>query len=171
MSGEECLYKGIIVILFIVLLYNMFNSKIKHKNKHNSYDNCQTEQLTDNKQTSKKETTCGKKIGTPGYEPIIVEDKGNYSGDTVQRMSLESDIYKSQNDYINGLGFAGLPTGSSHETILEETGRSYGTANFVGLTARKFCKARQLATPASDARSVPSETVKEWCNIDMTEMI
>jgi hypothetical protein len=113
----------------------------------------------------------GKKVGDPSTAPIIIRDSGNYSGDTVQKMSLESEIYKSQSDYINGLGFSGLPTGSSHETVLEETGRSYGTADYVGLTARKFCKARQMAKPDEDARTVPTETSKEWCNIDMMELI
>ena len=110
-------------------------------------------------------------IGTPGYEPRVVPDEGNYSGDTVQQMALEPEVLQSQKDYIDGLGFSGLPTGSSHETTLEETGRSYGTASFVGLSQRKFCKARQMAAPAPDARSVPSETIREWCNIDENELI
>ena len=111
-------------------------------------------------------------IGTPGYEPKVVPDDGsNYSGDTVQQMALEPEVLQSQKDYLDGLGFSGLPTGSSHETTLEETGRSYGTSSFVGLTQRKFCKARQMATPAPDARQVPTETIKEWCNIDENELV
>jgi hypothetical protein len=110
-------------------------------------------------------------IGTPGYEPKVVPDDGNYSGDTVQKMALEPEVIQSQKDYLDGLGFSGLPTGSSHETTLEETGRSYGTANFVGLTQRKWCRARQMATPAPDARTVPTATIKEWCNIDENELV
>lgn len=113
----------------------------------------------------------GKQIGTPGYEPKLVEDDGNYSGETVQQMALEPEVIKSQQDYLKGLGYSGLPQGSSQETVLEETGRSYGTADFVGLTSRKWCKSRQLAAPAKDSRVVPSETIKEWCNIDMNELI
>jgi hypothetical protein len=114
---------------------------------------------------------CGKQIGTPGYEPKIVEDDGNYSGDTVQKMALEPAVIKSQQDYLNGLGFSGLPQGSSQETVLEETGRSYGTADYVGLSARKFCRARQLVQQDPSARVVPSETIKEWCDIGMDELI
>lgn len=111
------------------------------------------------------------KIGTPGYEPKVVQNTGDYSGDVVQKMALEPEVMNSQKDYVNGLGFAGLPTGASHETTLEEMGRSANTSNFVGLTARKWCKSRQLATPASDSRVVPTETIKEFCNIDMHELV
>jgi hypothetical protein len=117
-------------------------------------------------------TTCEvPDIGTPGFQPKIVSDTGDFSGDTIQQLSLDPEIYNSQKAYIGGFGFSGLPTGSSHETLLSETGRSYGTANFVGLTQRKFCKARQLATPAPDARQVPTETEQEWCHINMDELI
>ena len=117
-------------------------------------------------------TTCeAPEIGTPGFQPRIVSDTGDFSGDTIQQLSLDPEIYKSQQDYIEGFGFSGLPTGSSHETLLSETGRSYGTADFVGLTQRKFCKARQIATPAPDARQVPTETEKEWCSISMDDLI
>jgi hypothetical protein len=162
MSNFECALQGIIFVAVIILLWQFFVKPMYQSKKH-------CDGMTDNNKYTVK--SCGKKIGTPGYEPIIIPDSGNYSGDTVQKMSLESEIYKSQSDYINGLGFSGLPTGSSHETVLEETGRSYGTADFVGLTARKFCKARQMATPAEDARTVPTETIKEWCNIDMMELV
>jgi hypothetical protein len=110
-------------------------------------------------------------IGTPGYQEKIVDNTGDFSGDMIQKLSLDPEIIKSQKEYINGFGFSGLPTGSSHDTTLEETGRSYGTADFVGLTQRKFCKARQLAKPTAGARFVPSETIKEWCDIDMNELI
>jgi hypothetical protein len=117
-------------------------------------------------------TTCEvPDIGTPGFQPKIVSDTGDFSGDTIQQLSLDPEIYNSQKAYIEGFGFSGLPTGSSHETLLSETGRSYGTANFVGLTQRKFCKARQMATPAPDARQVPTQTEQEWCHINMDELI
>lgn len=112
-----------------------------------------------------------KQLGTAGYEPVDDTTDGNYSGDTVQKMSLEPQVIQSQQNYIDGLGFAGLPTGSSQETVLEELGRDGMSANFVGLTARKFCKARQLAAPSIDARQVPSETIKEWCSVDMDELV
>jgi hypothetical protein len=65
----------------------------------------------------------------------------------------------------------GVPTGASSCTTLEETGRSYGTANYVGLTGPKWCKARQLATPAPDARVTPSQNIEEWCNIAMDALV
>jgi hypothetical protein len=111
------------------------------------------------------------KVGTPGYQPKIVEDNGNYSGDTVQKMALEPSVLASQKDYINGLGFSGLPTGSSQQTLLSEVGRDAFSSNFVGLNFRKFCKARALAQPAPDARQEPSYVVKEFCNIDMESLI
>lgn len=37
---------------------------------------------------------CEKQVGTPGYEPKIVEDDGNYSGETVQQMALEPEVIK-----------------------------------------------------------------------------
>ena len=125
---------------------------------------------------------CGPPCNTPivqtpecpgdfGCAPNVVADNGNYSGETIQEMSLEPEVMKSQKDYINGLGFAGLPTGSSHETILSPEGRSYGTANWVGLTQRKWCKARTLAPPAPEARVVPTETEEEWCNITMDALV
>jgi hypothetical protein len=137
---------------------------------------CQKRRSNPSKNTEGMKNYCSQssnlqKVGTPGYQPMIVSDDGNYSGDTVQKMALEPEVLKSQQDYIDGFGFSGMATGSSHETTLEETGRSYGTSDFVGLTQRKWCKARQLATPASDARTVPTETIKEWCNIDMEELI
>lgn len=120
-------------------------------------------------------TPCKKNIvGTAGYGPTIPTLSGDYSGETIQEMSYGADVDNVKNshqEYIEGLGFAGLPGSSSHDTVLEETGRSYGTSDFVGLTARKFCKARQLATPDMDARTVPTETVKEWCSIDMNELV
>ena len=86
-------------------------------------------------------------------------------------MALEPEVIKSQQDYLNGLGFSGLPQGSSQETVLEETGRSYGTADYVGLTSRKWCKSRALAKAAPDSRVVPSMDIKEWCDINMDELI
>jgi hypothetical protein len=112
-----------------------------------------------------------KQIGTPGYEPKEIYHEDNYSGDTVQQMALEPEVIQSQKDYLDGLGFSGLPTGSSHETTLEETGRSYGSSSFVGLSQRKFCKARQMIEIDPSARVVPTEHIKEWCNIDENELV
>jgi hypothetical protein len=96
---------------------------------------------------------------------------GDDYADTIQDMSLEPEVASSHRNYCNSLSFAGLPTGASACTTLEETGRSYGTADFVGLTSRKFCKARQLATPASDARVTPTQNIVEWCDIEMDELV
>jgi hypothetical protein len=80
-------------------------------------------------------------------------------------------IKKSHSEYTNGNGFSGLAQGSSSNTVLEETGRSYGTANFVGLTARKFCKARELARPAAESRIVPSQSIEESCHVNMLDLV
>jgi hypothetical protein len=80
-------------------------------------------------------------------------------------------VIKSHAEYNSGNGFNGLAQGSSSNTVLEETGRSYGTANFVGLTARKFCKARELARPAAESRVVPSSSIEEACHINMLDLV
>jgi hypothetical protein len=108
--------------------------------------------------------------GSGPQMPPKTDLSSNYQ-DIIKTMSLENGVDESHKRYCDSLSFAGMPTGASACTTLEETGRSYGTANFVGLTARKFCKARQLATPADDARVTPSHDVVEWCDIDMDEII
>jgi hypothetical protein len=80
-------------------------------------------------------------------------------------------IKKSHDEYQKGNGFNGLAQGSSSNTVLEETGRSYGTSNFVGLTARKFCKAREMARPAPESRVVPSQAIEEACHVDIYDMV
>jgi hypothetical protein len=112
-----------------------------------------------------------KQIGTPGHEPQVIPIDYDYSGDTVQQMALDPEVLSSQQDYLDGLGFSGLPTGSSHETTLEETGRSAGTSNFVGLNQKKLCKSRQMVTMGPNARTVPSETNEEWCDINENDFI
>ena len=104
---------------------------------------------------------------TPNPADFATDD---YESTTID-MALESGVEESHKRYCNSLSFAGIPTGSSSCTTLEETGRSYGTADFVGLTARKFCKARQLATPSDDVRTTPSTDVVEWCDVGMDELI
>lgn len=86
-------------------------------------------------------------------------------------IGVDQSVGDSHQDWCNSLTMNGVPTGASSRTTLEETGRSYGTSNFHGLTARKWCKARQLATPAHDARVTPSQNIKEWCDISMDELI
>lgn len=95
---------------------------------------------------------------------------GGYQEST-KKMALEDAVGDSHQRWCSSLNFNGLATGASSCTTLEETGRSYGTADFVGLTARKFCKARQLATPADDVRVTPSQNITEWCGIDMNSII
>jgi hypothetical protein len=91
--------------------------------------------------------------------------------EVAKEMSVDQAVSSSHQDWCNSLTMNGIPTGASSCTTLEETGRSYGTANYVGLTARKWCKARQLATPAADARVTPSQDILEWCNIEMDELV
>jgi len=86
-------------------------------------------------------------------------------------IGVDQSVGDSHQDWCNSLTINGVPTGASSCTTLEETGRSYGSSNFHGLTARKWCKARQLATPASDARVTPSHNTQEWCNISMDDLV
>jgi hypothetical protein len=96
----------------------------------------------------------------------------DYSGSVVQDMSLEADVGDSHKRWCDQMSFSGLPTGASSCSILEETGRSYGSASFVGLTQRKWCKSRMLATSAPDARVTPSyDNIHEACDIGMDELI
>ena len=109
--------------------------------------------------------------GSGPTPPITKTLSTDYSGTSIKEMSLETEVDDSHQRWCDQLSFAGLPTGASSCTTLEETGRSYGTADFVGLTARKFCKARQYATPAPDARFTPSQNIVEWCNMPTDSLI
>ena len=110
-------------------------------------------------------------VESSGPQPATAAEATQNYAEVIQDMSLEAGVADSHKSYCDSLAFAGLPTGASSCTTLEETGRSYGTADFVGLTARKFCKARQLATPAADARVTPSQSITEWCDIGMDELV
>jgi hypothetical protein len=103
-------------------------------------------------------------------DTIDVSTDDSYS-EATKRMGLEQEVSDSHKRYVNDLYTSGLPTGASAASILEETGRSYGTADFHGLTARKWCKARQMATPASGSRVVPSQDITENCNITLTDLV
>lgn len=78
----------------------------------------------------------------------------------------------SHRRWVEGLD-NGVSVGSSSNVILEETGRSYGSSDYVGLTGRKFCKARSLAHPADDARTTASyDVIDEECgSISLTDLI
>ena len=114
-----------------------------------------------------------KNVTSMGPIPKVPSDKNmsDWQGSITKGMSLEEGVSESHARYCDSLSFAGMPTGASSCTTLEENGRSEGTANFVGLTARKFCKARQLAAPGCDARQTPSHMPTEWCNIDMDGLV
>jgi hypothetical protein len=103
-------------------------------------------------------------------DTIDVNTDDSYS-EVTQRMGLEQEVTDSHERYVSDLYSSGLPTGASASSILEETGRSYGTADFHGLTARKWCKARQMATPAAGSRVVPSHDILENCNITLTDLV
>jgi hypothetical protein len=102
--------------------------------------------------------------------PYDISGTQDYA-EATKKMSLEQDVSDSHQKWCDALTFNGLSTGASACTTLEETGRSYGTSDFVGLTARKWCKARQLATPAPDSRIIPSQENMEYCNVQMDELI
>lgn len=107
----------------------------------------------------------------PIPRPAADQDLSDWSGSVTKGIALEDGVSESHQRYCDSLSFAGMPTGASSCTTLEETGRSYGTSDFVGLTARKFCKARQIASPGCDARQTPSQNITEWCNVDMDELV
>jgi hypothetical protein len=107
----------------------------------------------------------------PIPRPAAEKNMSDWSGSITKGIALEDGVSDSHQRYCDSLSFAGMPTGASSCTTLEETGRSYGTSDFVGLTARKFCKARQLASPGCDSRQTPSQNITEWCNIDMNELV
>jgi hypothetical protein len=109
-------------------------------------------------------------ITTTPTDTIDPNTDDSYSEITKQ-MSLEQEVTDSHSRYVNDLYTSGLPTGASASSILEETGRSYGTADFHGLTARKWCKARQMATPGAGSRVVPSHDILENCNISLTDLV
>lgn len=94
----------------------------------------------------------------------------NYQ-EATKNMGLEPDVASSHKKWCTALSHNGMATGASSCSTLEETGRSYGTSNYVGLTARKWCKARILAKPADDSRVTPSSDVLEQCDISMDSLI
>lgn len=108
--------------------------------------------------------------GTGPASGLAADFLDDYS-DATKKMSLEADVGTSHMRYCNQLNISGMPTGASSCTELEETGRSEGTASFVGLTQRKWCKSRNLATPAPDARVTPSKDIHEYCDIGMDELV
>ena len=95
---------------------------------------------------------------------------GNYQ-EATKNMGLESTVESSHKKWCDALSYNGISTGASSNTMLEETGRSYGTSDYVGLTSRKWCKARRLAKPADDSRVTPSSDVLEHCDISMDSLI
>jgi hypothetical protein len=106
-----------------------------------------------------------------GPHPAPASETTQDYQEVTKEMGLESGVGDSHKKWCDALSSNGLTTGASSCTTLEETGRSYGTADFVGLTSRKWCKARQMATPAPDARVTPSHDIEEWCGIDMDELV
>jgi hypothetical protein len=111
------------------------------------------------------------RVTSSGPRPVIDSELSQEWQNTVAEIGVDKSVGDSHKDWCNSLTINGMSTGASACTTLEETGRSYGSANFHGLTARKWCKARQLATPASDARTTPSHLSDEYCDIAMDEII
>lgn len=176
-GGNTDLLTSIIVVLLIVYVWNQYGSSICAKGQSTLKCGCKKNNcICSDVNTEPMIDSCAPvcrppDIGTDGYMPKVYATNQDYSGDTILDMALEPEVFNSQKLYINGDGFSGLPTGSSHETTLEETGRDPYTSNFVGLTQRKFCKARALAQPAPDARQVPTYEIKEWCDISMYDLV
>jgi hypothetical protein len=108
--------------------------------------------------------------------PISKKPSTNYGPnesyqEATKSMGLEDDVCASHRNWSDSLAANGLTTGASSCTTLEENGRSYGTANFHGLTARKWCKARALVDVSPEARVTPSYQPNEWCGIGADELV
>ena len=175
MSEIDSVLSGVIIILLIVVLWKWHGGSScgqTPKRYPAPYHRMPSCQMRDTMERFSEEARHGVKhvVGSGPQLPDSPETASDYQ-DAVKKMALETGVDESHKRYCDSLSFAGMPTGSSACTLLEETGRSYGTADYVGLTARKFCKARQLATPADDARVTPSYDVIEWCNVDMDELV
>lgn len=113
----------------------------------------------------------GNEIIQNSYDELGVMSSGGDYQEATKNMGLESNVAESHKKWCTALSQNGMSTGASSCSTLEETGRSYGTSDYVGLTSRKWCKARLLAKPADDARVTPSSDVLEQCDISMDSLI
>jgi len=98
------------------------------------------------------------------------EVHGDYSS-VIEEMSLEDSVKESQGKYVESLEVNKLAQGASHNTIAEETGRSYGTADFHGLTQRKWDMVRCQTEVGDDARSVPTYEEKKSRESDCARLL
>jgi hypothetical protein len=177
MSGKEIdkLISGIIVLLLIVAVWKWYQDDMKPSK-------CRKSIVKGSCGCVKGKCRCssgdvvdgggyagGKLIKPPEFE---ADDEASYD-ENLRKMALESAVSDSHKKYVKSLSFSGNPTGASHNTDNDGLGMSYGDGgNFHGLTMRKWCKARQMATPADDARVVPSSViVKEDCYIGLNELV
>ena len=170
---------GIIIILIVVVVWKWFQSSNSCSDdvlpcgcKMGQCNCAQISRQMPQRQMPQRQMSCNGSGFTGNNNKIgKVEPKIKLTVNGVPEDSDLDAIIESHDSYIKGNGFNGLAQGSSSNTVLEETGRSYGTSDFVGLTARKFCKARELARPASESRVVPSNAIEESCHIDMNELV
>ena len=182
----ESLLSGVIIFLLIMAMWKWYTKSFAYGSNSMilpcgcPYGRCRCS-MYEQRYRNRYEGLAGDQIeprqgpdhvtGSGPLPPITKSLSQDYSGDAIKEMSLETEVDDSHQRWCDQLSFAGLPTGASSCTTLEETGRSYGTADFVGLTARKFCKARQLAVPAPDARFTPSQNIVEWCDMPSDSLI
>ena len=167
-SKIDNILSGVIIVLMVVMLFKWYETK--YCSNTMGVNNVHSKMPKNSLRGSLEDTPEMRVTRSSPSKKYIDEFSDDYQSSIV-KMSVDNSVSQSHDDWCSSLTMNGLPTGASSCTKLEETGRSYGTADFVGLTSRKFCKARQLATPANDVRVTPSSNVLEYCDIGMDEMI
>jgi hypothetical protein len=183
MSKEiDTVLSGIIILMVIIVIFKWYCDSSSTDRKYNKLS-CGCVRGTCRCQ--KKSLNMRNRVVREGLDPgpDSVENKITGNGPVVDTtgmdnyqeitklMGVDKDVGDSHISWVETMAKNGMSTGASASTTLEETGRSYGTADYVGLTGRKWCKARHLATPQEDARVTPSHVVEEYCNIDMDELV
>lgn len=175
MSGKEIdkLLSGIIIILLIVVVWKWFQDRGSCSKSRMllscgcEHGKCKCRGVVQMPAPrANKPSNCQK----PDIHKESMTDDGaemreNYSS-VIEEMSLEDSVKESQGKYVESLVENNIAQGASHNTIAEETGRSWGTSNFLGLTQRKWDKVRCLIKVNDDSRSVPSYEEKNSIEMD-----
>jgi hypothetical protein len=175
MSGKEIdkLLSGIIVLLLIVAVWKWYQDDMKPSKCRASIAKgscgCANGKCHCKSGGSGGGYNGGKIIIPPKYE---ADDEASYD-ENLAKMALESAVADSHKKYVKSLSFSGNPMGASHNTDNDGLGMSYADGgNYHGLTRRKWCRARMMATPKEDSRVVPSDVItKEECHIGMNELV
>ncbi len=171
---DKILY-GIIILLLIIVVWKWYNNDTKPlKYKHNHHRHHHK-----NNMHHRHHNKCNNKyIDNYIDKPIDIENdkidirNDNDYNDIIEEMSVEQDVKDSHKLYVNSIVKSGMPTGASHYTDNDALGMSFGDGgDYVGLTRRKFCRARSLVNVDNNARTIPSDIPREECNIGMTDLV